>query len=46
MGTVAIDPATYTYVYWSFGVNGEAASVVAGNYKLKNNEPDQLCIYI
>lgn len=38
MGTVAIDPATYTYVYWSFGVNGEAASVVAGNYKLKNND--------
>ena len=38
MGTVAIDPATYTYVYWSFGVNGEAASVVAGNYTLKNND--------
>ena len=38
MGTVSIDPATYTYVYWSFGVNGEAASVVAGNYKLKNND--------
>lgn len=38
MGTVAIDPATYTYVYWSFGVNGEAASVVAGNYTLQNND--------
>lgn len=36
MGTVAIDPATY--VYWSFGVNGEAASVVVGNYTLKNND--------
>lgn len=38
MGQVEVDPATYTYLYWNFGVNGTAASVMAGNYTLQNND--------